>query len=195
MDRGTCLHESGHSVIAKVCKWTPGPVTVSAGSMFGGCSFHIAPPVPPGDLAALDTDELFVFWPAGARRQVEAAALVSLAGQVAQEVFTPRTGRVRERITTLAAEVLAELPPLPAWERAELVTAVNDAAGVSDEEKTGRWARVAWNRDVVAGAHWISLMREACATLLLRDEERVRRLADALYDLGSLGTEQVAALL
>jgi hypothetical protein len=38
-------------------------------------------------------------------------------------------------------------------------------------------------------------MREVAGTLLLRDEDRVRRLADALYACGSLGTEQVAALL
>jgi hypothetical protein len=110
-------------------------------------------------------------------------------------VFLPQRGRVRERVTELAADTLGKLPPLPAWERAELVTAVNDAAGVSDEEKTGRWARVAWGTDVVAGAHWISLMREVCGTLLIRDQERVLRLADALHGLGSLGTEQVAALL
>jgi hypothetical protein len=189
------LHEAGHHVMAAVCGWQLGAVTIEPGALFAGCSEHYAPPIAmPGDF---DPGDPFVLWPAALRQGFESRALVFMAGDMAGLLFAPRTGRVPDTVTEAAATLLASgtLAAPTENERAAMTAAVSDTSARTDAEVIADLAWLAHPLDPAGAGAWMGWLDTQARAVLLDHEDRVRRLADVLLAAGTVGAAAAARVL
>ena len=115
----TCLHEAGHCAMARAWHWTPGPVTVVAGSAAAGCTGYQPVPFPLDVVATLNPSMPFMLWPEPIRTRLESDVLVLMAGNISELMLVPVTeGRQADSAADSAALLLRELPPLGDQDRA-----------------------------------------------------------------------------
>ncbi len=199
----TALHEAGHAVISAVFGWRVNVVTIEPGRAAYGCS-SAAPPLVPVPADA-DYGVPFVRWPHQVRQRMEGEALVHLAGTEAELLFAPRVGRGQEPVSVQAAELVAtapagkasvpEVPAATVEERAAAADMCDRPTFTSDAEKLARLARHAHDADAAAAGTWLAYLETQCRALLIAEERRVRRFADALLATGTLGARASARLL
>jgi hypothetical protein len=188
-----CVHEAGHSVVAWACGREAGPVAVRAES---GRSFHIPPKVAADIIAGLVCDDPFILWAPEVRARFEGDVLIAMAGQVAEDHFAPRAGRVPEPVSAQAAELLATLPPPTAGERRTVADSFTVTAMVTDEERVARAAWAAFGSDLASAGTWLHFMEAQCRYLVGGYSGRIKRLAFALAEADDvLSGEAVAALV
>ena len=182
------VHEAGHCAMGTAFGWSPRWATIISGSALGGCSRFRMPRV---RLGGVDLQPQFALLAPEVRDLFERDVMVSMAGDMAEEIFARRTGRVEETPAVRAA-VLLERSPEPAVV-AEAVAAVNDEKQPSDTERIARAARAAFRRDSVLRAGWLWWMQEQTRALITSQAAQVVRLAEALEGAGTLDGARIAA--
>ena len=187
------LHEAGHLVVASVLGRKLYGATVNPGTRLAGCSLFASPdPIPAGDLAGVDVEDLpFVLWPASLRRNLEEQALISLAGPAAELALAgPVAGRVPDPVAVLAAELVAGEADL-AW----AAQVVDEAPHPSDADSVAQAAFVAFGRDAGQAGPWISWLDAQARELVICHESLIRRLAGCLVASQVLGAAALEAII
>jgi hypothetical protein len=191
------IHEAGHLAIALACGRRPGPVAIRPDG--SGRSFHSAPMVSRAVIEGADLALPFVLWPAVLRARFESDVLTLMAGQVAEELFAPRTGRQPEPVAEAAAELAAALPELAGPNAGE-----QQAVGASfasfdpddtDEARIAKAARAAFGSDIASAACWLAWMAAQTRALVLGNGSRIRQLAELLGEHGTIGGQAAETLL
>jgi hypothetical protein len=190
------LHEAAHIVVGEALGGEPGGVTIEAGSHLGGCSRVTFPPAPEDAWTGLDVFAPFAVWPFELRQRIERQTLMLAAGGAAEEVlYLPRPSRGPGPVTDRAEELAVSLPAPTGAERSGLSAAVDDVAIRPDVEKIAELARCAHGPDLPSLGTWLSHVEAQARALVLAHEDRIRRLADVLAEVRTLGSEALAAVL
>jgi hypothetical protein len=185
----TALHEAAHCVVAVAVGREALSATVSGGQVLDGCCRYTTPePIP---LHALDVEAPFVLWPQAVRRRLETDALISLAGDIAEELLSePVAGRVADPAAVVAAEMAAS-PADHAW----AAVTVDSLDSRPDSWCTARAVFAAVGRDAIAVAAWTAWLDCQARQLVIWREPVIRAVAAALDAHGTLGAEALAALI
>jgi hypothetical protein len=183
------VHEAAHCVIAVAMGREALSATISGGQVLDGCSRYTTPePIP---LHAFDVEAPFVLWPEPVRRRLEAEAIISLAADLAEELFAgPVTGRMADPAAELAAELAAGADDLT-WAAAT----VDSIDHRPDSWHTAQAVFGAVGRDPVAVAAWTAWLECQARQLVIWQEATIRAVAAALDAHGTLGAEALAALI
>ncbi len=199
----TAAHEGGHAVAADALGFTPGAATCEPTQAWSGRTFYRQPLIEADAVAVIDAADpgVFVSWPAAIRARIEREVCVTMAGDEAEQLFAaPLLGRVREWGGTDRGD--AALPPPSEGEFAAIAehaealastaeVLVDDLPHFYDESIVSRLAGIAHGpTDIASRVSWLEFLRMQTRALLLRYEQRVRFVALALAQEGTVGAEQ-----
>jgi hypothetical protein len=194
-NQGTRLHEAAHAVVGARLGFTSRGVTVNAGEYSNGVSRSLAPVIPAEAFDLLDDSQPFVTWPDAIRRAVEGLVIKSMAGDLAEELFTEREGRQPDPPAERIGELAAELPEPDQDDQARFDALVNDPGAESDDDQAARFTRAAFGDDLPSAAAWLAFCEAQARQLVHAEENRIRHLASVLELRQTLSAEAVVAVL
>jgi hypothetical protein len=191
------VHEAGHAAVAHALGWPITVATIEPGTRFTGTTLTVQPALPPGSPRWHDFDDTLpaALWPPVFRAGLDGQALVYAAGQIAAEMFAPRTGRLPAGVAERAAEILAAAPQPSFAERDQAAEAVSDPDARTDAEHVADIAGLLHWRDPASAAAWLDYTERQAAAVLALHAEGIARLAAALTEAGTVGGEAAVALL
>ncbi len=195
------LHEAGHLVVGAAFGMTAGAASVEGTPSWGGCAICIPRPVEAAAVAQVDPARpgVFVQWNGLVRARIEAETCLILGGDMAAELFeVPRTGRTAdpEPETVEAPGSFRELPPPTEAERSDLAAIMAEEDSMTEDVvRIDELCRIAHGYDLESRAAWVRYLERQTRAILVKNADRVRFVALALAEEGTLGAEAVAGLL
>jgi hypothetical protein len=193
MDR-TALHEAGHAWMALRCGWSARAASVKGGTASAGCTLYrrhgkVNP-------AGVNLRMPFALWPAGVRDELTHRAMITMAGDVAEQLIYVAED---EPLAVRAADQIADLPDeLPGPDPRDLLTlavAMDDPDGPDDARLLAEFAHAAHGSDHMSASSWLAHIADQCIHLVATDEAKIERLAAGLARDGELGAEAIRAIL
>jgi hypothetical protein len=188
-DEVNALHEAGHAVLGDLLGRRIDLVTVEPGEHLTGCCWSTSrcetDPLP-------DMADPMILWAAGWQRRLAADVCVSMAGGLAEMLFTPRvTGRVPATVADELPDRLAELAEAAGPTEAELTLAAEtmDKPGKTDANRIAEIAFTAHGGDLHRCAPWLAWLEAETTAVLQQHESAVRRLAGLLQLRGTVTGE------
>ena len=192
----TCLHETGHVLMARAFGWDIGALTVTPGRRWAGCADLQPVRFDLDIVAAIDTTGPVPAWPEEIRRRLEGDVMVLLAGETAEKVLTPATeGRHPDTAAETAAATLATLPPVSDDDKAWALTTVDNLANTSDEAKITRTLAAMFGSDLASANAFLNYSEAQCRRFVTLHASDIRRIAAVAEIAGTLSGAAVARLL